>query len=181
MRTILSVLCALALTATACGKSESSPAPAASVQPSSAGIPAPSAATPAVPASAALPTAEPPQEIVLNVTNDMKFDKTMLMVKAGSKVHLTVKSTATMPTMPHNWVLVKPGTEDAVALDGLNKAPDAGYVAEGAAEVLAFTPLAQPGKTAEVTFTAPAAGTYPYICTVPGNYMTMKGVLMVNP
>ncbi len=179
MRTIISVfVAAAALCSAACSKSDAGPTPAASVQPSSAAVvPVPNAA----PASAALPTAEPTQEITLNVTNDMKFDKTMLMVKAGAKVHVTVKSTANMPTMPHNWVLVKPGTEAAVALDGLNKAPDAGYVVEGATDVLAFTPLAQPGGTSEITFTAPAAGKYPYICTVPGHYITMKGVLMVTP
>jgi azurin len=167
----------LALAAVACGKpsSESTEAPK----------PTPSAVTPtstsAAPVVSAAPAAEPAVEMVLNVNNDMKFDKTMLMVKAGAKVHLTVKSTATMPTMPHNWVLVKSGTEADVALDGLNNAPDAGYVVPSSDKVLAFTPLAAPGKTAEVTFTAPAAGKYPYICTVPGHYMTMKGVLMVTP
>jgi azurin len=30
-----------------------------------------------------------------------------------------------------------------------------------------------------VTFTAPAAGDYPYICTFPGHYMTMRGVMHV--
>lgn len=182
MRNITSVLfVTLALTSIACGKSESSPTPTPSPQPTSTGVAPATSAAPVVSASAAPAAAEPAQEVVLNVNNDMKFDKTMLMVKAGAKVHIVVKSTATMPTMPHNWVLVKPGTEATVALDGLNKAPDAGYVAEGDANVLAATPLAQPGKTAEVTFTAPAAGKYPYICTVPGHYITMKGVLMVSP
>jgi azurin len=34
--------------------------------------------------------------------------------------------------------------------------------------------------TADVTFTAPAKGTYPYICTFPGHYQTMKGVMTVT-
>jgi azurin len=181
MRNLTSLLfVALALSSAACGKTESSPTPAPSAQPASTGVAPQTSAAPVASASAA-PAAEPAQEVILNVNNDMKFDKTMLMVKAGAKVHVVVKSTATMPTMPHNWVLVKPGTEAQVALDGLNKAPDAGYVAPADASVLAFTPLAGPGGTAEVTFTAPAAGKYPYICTVPGHYITMKGVLMVSP
>ncbi|MGH7283704.1 MAG: plastocyanin/azurin family copper-binding protein, partial [Polyangiaceae bacterium] len=30
------------------------------------------------------------------------------------------------------------------------------------------------------TFTAPGPGKYPYICTYPGHYMTMKGTLEVT-
>jgi azurin len=47
--------------------------------------------------------------------------------------------------------------------------------------VIAHTPMAKPGETTEVTFTAPAAGTYPFICTVPGHYMLMKGVFTAAP
>jgi azurin len=67
-----------------------------------------------------------------------------------------------------------------VALDGLNKAPDAGYVVPSP-DVLAYTPLARKGETTELTFTTPSAGKYPYICTVPGHYVLMKGVLTVTP
>jgi uncharacterized cupredoxin-like copper-binding protein len=48
-------------------------------------------------------------------------------------------------------------------------------------DALAHTPMAKPGESAEVTFNAPDPGTYPYICTVPGHYMMMKGVLTVTP
>jgi len=41
--------------------------------------------------------------------------------------------------------------------------------------------LAKPGGNAEVTFQAPAAGKYPYICSFPGHYMVMKGTLTVTP
>jgi azurin len=143
------------------------------------------AAATATPASAALPTAEPvaekPIEITLSTVGDtMAFDKAMLIVQTGKTVHITVKNKGTMAVMQHNWVLVKPGTEAAVALDGLNNAPDAGYVVPGP-NVLAASNLAAPGGVAEVTFVAPAPGKYPYICTFPGHYMTMKGVLTVTP
>lgn len=145
----------------------------------SAVTPASSGAPPVV--SAVPKVEEPAQEIILHVNNDMKFDKTELIVKTGTRVHIIVKSKADMPTMPHNWVLVKAGTEADVALDGLNNAPDAGYVVATNDKVLAFTWLAPPGGKSEVTFTAPAVGTYPFICTVPGHYITMKGVLKVTP
>ena len=92
----------------------------------------------------------------ISVANTMAFDKTKLTVPTGATVHLVLKNHSTMSTLPHNWVLVAPGTEAKVAAQGLAEAPDAGYVIPGA-NVLAYTPLAAPGATTEVTFTAPAA------------------------
>lgn len=113
------------------------------------------------------------------VGETMAYDKTTLTVPAGKKVHLTLKNNGHNALMPHNWVLVKTGTEADVALAGVDKKDD-GYMVEGP-NVLAHTPLVQPQQSGEITFTAPAAGDYPYICTVPGHYMLMKGVLTVTP
>jgi len=110
----------------------------------------------------------------------MTFDKTKLTVPTGAEVHLTLVNRATMTTLPHNWALVAPGTQAKVAAEGLANAPDAGYIVEGP-NVLAHTPMAPPGGKSEVTFKAPAPGDYPYICTVPGHYMQMKGVMTVTP
>jgi azurin len=118
---------------------------------------------------------------VASVANSMTFDKTTLTVPTGAEVHLVLKNNATAMTLPHNWVLVKPGTEASVALRGV-KLDQAGFVDVNDHNVLAHTSQAKPGgDSAEVTFTAPEAGTYPYICTTPGHYLTMKGVLTVTP
>jgi azurin len=160
------------------------PAPAA---------PTPSAAPPAAPTAPAQaepgktsPTSEPaaPQGGVLevHVTSNgiaMKFDLVKLQAKTGQSVHLVFENKPP-GTLPHNWVLVRPGTEAAVALAGLKKGVAEGYLDPGP-DVLASTAMTPPGKTSEVTFTAPAPGTYPYICTFPGHYMMMKGVLEVTP
>jgi azurin len=111
----------------------------------------------------------------------MTFDKTKLSVPAGSRVHLTMKDNATMATLPHNWVLVKPGTEASVAAAGLKLGEAAGYFDVRDKDALAHTDMAKPGQSTEVTFDAPAPGDYPYICTFPGHYMMMKGVLTVTP
>ena len=89
----------------------------------------------------------------------MAFDKTKLTVPAGAEVHLTMKNNATMATLPHNWVLVKPGTEAAVAAAGLKLGEPAGYFDVRDKDVLAHTPMAKPGETAEVTFTRPRPAT----------------------
>jgi azurin len=141
------------------------------------------AAVPTAPAADPAPAA-PKQEVVelhLGTVGDtMAFDKTKLTVPAGSKVHLMLKNRGTMAVMNHNWVLVKKGTEARVAAEGLDKAATSGYVVPGD-DILAYTPMAPPGQIVEVTFDAPAPGTYPYICTYPGHYMVMKGELTVTP
>ena len=151
--------------------------------------PAPST-PPSVTAPAPPPTPTPPASAVpaphveiqlASVANTMAFDKTKLSVPAGAEVHLTLKNNATMATLPHNWVLVKPGTEASVAASGLKMGEPAGYIDVRDKNMLVHTPLAKPGETVEVTFTAPEAGSYPYICSFPGHYMMMKGVLTVTP
>ena len=109
------------------------------------------------------------------------YDVTSFTAKAGQKVHVTVKNNETMPNMFHNFVLVKPGTEAQVASAGITAGEAANYVKPGDGNVIANTPLAKPNAPAEVTFNAPnEKGTYPYICTFPGHYTTMKGTLTVE-
>ncbi len=156
---------------------ESTPPPTAVPAP-----PPPPAAPSAAPASAA-PSAAPALKVEIalaTVGNTMTYDKKTLSAPTGALVHLTLKNNATMKTLPHNWLLVQPGTEAKVAAEGLAKAPDAGYFVEGP-NVIAHTGLAAPGESTEVTFTAPAPGTYPFICTFPGHYMMMKGTFTVTP
>lgn len=117
--------------------------------------------------------------VIKSVGNKMEFDLKTLTVREGARVRLVFKNEATMEVMAHNWVLVKPGTEAAVAAAGLEAGPTKSYAVPGP-DVLALSPLAPVGTTVEVTFTAPAAGEYPYICTVPGHYVVMKGVLTVT-
>jgi len=149
-----------------------------SAAPTPAPKPAASASATQAPSSA---DKGPAVELKLDsVKNQMKYDKTKLTVKTGAKVHLTFHNESTLAVLPHNWVLVKPGTQAAVAAAGLKKGKEAGYIDPGP-DMLAHTPLATAGKTVDVTFTAPAPGTYPYICTVPGHYVVMNGQLVVTP
>jgi azurin len=129
--------------------------------------------------TAAASTAETTLEIG-SVGDTMAFDKTTLEVKAGSKVTLTLKNNATSPAMKHNWSLVKPGTADTVGVAGIQAGEAKAYIPDSP-DVLAHTSLTNPGETATVTFTAPPAGEYPYICTFPGHYALMKGVLKSTP
>ncbi len=165
----------------ACGKSEAVPTSAsASATQASPAVPTAPKAEPAP-----TPTAKPVPHVdlqIASVANTMTYDKSKMTVPAGAEVHLTFKNNATMATLPHNWVLVKPGTQASVAAAGLKMGDKAGYVDVRDHDILANTPQAKPGDTVDVTFNAPDdAGDYPYICTTPGHYVMMKGVLTVTP
>jgi len=183
MRTLHIALLTLALTA-ACGKGDS-PHPVETTGPAPTTNAAPATPATAAPKPETTAEAKPVQHVeiqIATVANTMTFDKTKLTVPAGAEVHLTLKNNATMSTLGHNWVLVKPGSQESVAANGLKLGEPAGYIDVRDKNGLAHTGLAKPGETTDVTFTAPTEpGDYPYICTFPGHYMMMKGVLTVTP
>ena len=47
-------------------------------------------------------------------------------------------------------------------------------------ETIAYTKMIGGGESDTITFTAPKTGSYTYICTFPGHYGLMKGVLIVS-
>ena len=120
--------------------------------------------------------------IVQAVPNQMQFAPKELRVKAGAKVRLIFENP---DLMLHNFVLLSPGAEEEVGTlaDKLAAQPDGpakGYLPESN-KILHATPLVQPKQKAELAFTAPAApGNYPYICTFPGHWRIMRGVLVVE-
>lgn len=182
MRTlIIMALGTISLASAGCEKSNdtSSGAPPPSAT-ATAVVPAATPPPPSAAPSAAPPAAKKVELEIASVGDTMFFDKKTLTVPTGAEVHLTLKNNGKLAVMQHNWVLVKKGSEAKVALAGMEKAPDAGYVVPSD-DVLAYTPLAPPQKTVELTFTAPAPGDYPYICTFPGHYVMMKGILTVTP
>lgn len=111
---------------------------------------------------------------------NLAFDKTTLTATAGQQVTVNFKNNSA--AQQHNWVLVSGGEDVAkpVADAGLTAGAGANYLPADNATIVANTNLLDPGSTGNVTFTAPAAGTYLYICTVPGHYPLMQGTLTVN-
>jgi azurin len=54
------------------------------------------------------------------------------------------------------------------------------YVPESP-DILCHTRILDPQKTTTIHFAAPAQpGRYPYLCTFPGHWMVMRGVLIVE-
>ena len=126
------------------------------------------------------PVAEPPGEsgaaasLEINTNGDaLEFSQAALSAASGSEVTLTFTNGSSVNQ--HNWVLVQTGTKDAVAAAGTAAGPGAGWIPPGDERVLASTGLLDPGTSEKVTFTAPAPGTYQFVCTFPGHNFTMFG------
>lgn len=113
--------------------------------------------------------------------DELAYDKAALEAAAGSKITLNLKNNSNPgANLLHNWVLVKPGTADAVSADGISAGEGAGYLKANDDRVIAHTKLIKGGESASVTFDAPAAGVYDYICTFPGHGVLMKGKLTIK-
>ena len=85
--------------------------------------------------------------------------------------------------MPHNFLLTQPGQADRVGEAALKlgvRGMELNYVPDLPA-VLYHTKLLQPSTSQTIYFEAPTEpGVYPYVCTYPGHYVTMRGVLRVK-
>ncbi|MBM3876172.1 MAG: c-type cytochrome [Verrucomicrobia bacterium] len=111
----------------------------------------------------------------------MFFDKVLLLAEAGKPIELVFENT---DAMPHNFVLTLPGALDEIgaAAERMQPVPDAQgrlYVPVSP-KILQATKMLNPSESARLRFTAPSApGDYPYVCTFPGHWQRMRGVLRV--
>jgi azurin len=123
------------------------------------------------------PAAAGPIEIAAK-GDGFEFDTNSITASSGTEVTIAFTNPSAVNT--HNLVIVEAGTKDLVAADGSAAGPTNNWVLPGDSRVIANTILAGPGESAEVTFTAPAPGTYQFVCTFPGHNFTMFGEFVVN-
>lgn len=122
-------------------------------------------------------------EITISGNDQMQFDKKQIKVKAGQKVKLTLKHIGTMKkeTMGHNFVLLKKGTDAAAFSAKAATAQATNYIpADMKDAVIVSTKVIGGGESTSVEFTAPAAGTYKYLCSFPGHFAMMQGDFIVE-
>jgi glucose/arabinose dehydrogenase/azurin len=116
------------------------------------------------------------------VPNQMQFAPRELRAKASQPVRIVFENP---DSMPHNFVLVVPGADEEIGLLADQMASDPSGLAKhfvpASPKVLQATPLVNPNARAELVFTAPTQpGRYPYLCTFPGHWRIMRGVLIVE-
>ncbi|MBY0232610.1 MAG: c-type cytochrome, partial [Gemmataceae bacterium] len=115
------------------------------------------------------------------LVEQMLFDKERLVVQAGKPVEIVFENT---DTMPHNFVVVQPGSLEAIGDLAEKTAQDPKAAAREfvppSPKVILGSKLLQPRGVQKIAFTAPAkAGVYPYVCTYPGHWRRMHGALYV--
>ncbi len=118
---------------------------------------------------------------IKTVAEEMRYDLKHFVTAAGKPIQLILQNE---DLMPHNLVVVQPGSLKEVALQAATMAPDAmtdgkQYV-PAVPQVLFATKMIQSGKQERLTFTAPdTPGEYPFVCTYPNHWMRMYGVMVV--
>ncbi len=112
---------------------------------------------------------------------EMKFNVTEFTAKAGKTVEIVFENP---DAMQHNIVVGKPKSTPIIgaAADKMITAKDGAeknYV-PAIPQIIAASPLVNPGQTYRLRFVVPdQPGDYPYVCTFPGHWRLMTGVMKV--
>ena len=120
--------------------------------------------------------------ITMKTGPNLTYRQTEIRVRPGEPIRLTLRNP---DVLPHNWVLARPGTlrtvgEAANRLIADPRAYALQYIPPSD-DVLVHTDIVPPGGAFTVYFRAPKEpGRYPYLCTFPGHWMVMNGVLIVE-
>ena len=118
---------------------------------------------------------------ISTLTDQMLFNKERMAVQAGKPVEFAFEND---DIMPHNFVIVQPGSLEEIGLAGEAQATQPGaaernYVPRSN-KILLSSRLLMPRNSQRLPFTAPATpGIYPYVCTYPGHWRRMYGALYV--
>ena len=125
------------------------------------------------------------KKVTITGNDTMQFDLKTIEAKAGEKIELTFKNVGKIPkiAMGHNLVVLKKGIS-AIAFG--QKAMGAGANATNAlpdsvkGDTIAATKLLGPAESETITFSVAEAGDYEYVCTFPGHFAMMRGVLKIK-
>ena len=132
--------------------------------------------TPAVPDSAVADSVAKSKRArphISTIDDTIQFDGASLQETAIYSVTVTFTNASTINQ--HNWVLVQPGTKDAVAAAGVEAGEANSWVKPDDDRVIAHTKLLGQGESEEIKFTGQIARIYQFVCTFPGHSATMFG------
>tara|TARA_B100001057_G_scaffold418270_1_gene437408 strand:+ start:286 stop:759 length:474 start_codon:yes stop_codon:yes gene_type:complete len=119
--------------------------------------------------------------IIINSYDNMFYDKKELNIKANEEINLILNHNGKMKKeiMGHNFVILKKNVNvDNFARKAfMSKKTD--YI-PNTNETIAYTKLIGGGQSDTITFIIKETGKYNYICSFPGHYQVMRGILNVN-
>ena len=113
----------------------------------------------------------------------MQYDKSEIRVKAGQEVTLTLRHIGQQDllVMGHNFVLLKPGVSiTEFSLKAAEAGQSSDWIPDEGKDVIVNTKMIGGGESTSITFMAPEAGTYDFICSFPGHSAMMKGKFIVE-
>jgi len=136
-------------------------------------------------AKAAGSDAKKVKEITIKaVPNLMQYGLKTFEVTAGEPVEISFENP---DVLQHNLIICAKGSKDIVGaaanamLSNMDEAIKRAYVPD-IPEVLYASELVGPNSATELDFIAPVeVGEYPYMCTFPGHWILMNGVMKVVP
>lgn len=111
------------------------------------------------------------------------FDLRWFVVEAGKPVQIVFFNP---DPMPHNVVIGEPGSLQLLGEQGgampMSTDPAVKPFVPDVPQVIAATPLVTQGNTSRLGFIAPTTpGEYVFVCTFPGHWVRMYGVMLVVP
>lgn len=119
---------------------------------------------------------------IQTLKEQMKYDRTEFVVTPGLKVRLVFSNP---DAMDHNLIMTEPGAVTRVAvaamkLETTGEGVERQWIPDVDGIVFASKLLAH-GESQTVEFVAPSTpGRYEYICTFPGHWQLMRGVMIVD-
>lgn len=116
---------------------------------------------------------------IQTLKEQMRYDRRSFAVAPGMPVRLVFKNP---DAMDHNLVITQPGAKSEVAMAAMMLGPDGvkkNWLPDSR-KILFATKMLTIGNTETLEFTAPAEpGAYDYVCTFPGHFMLMNGIMQV--
>ena len=121
--------------------------------------------------------------IRIETGSNLTFQTSEFHAQPNEPIALTLDNT---DVVPHNWALVKPGHLEKVGgiVNRMISDPDAAmrHYVPATSDVLTYTDVVLPQEKFTIYFRAPSdPGRYPYLCTFPGHWPVMNGVMVVDP
>ena len=121
--------------------------------------------------------------VIRTIREQMQYDTRYFAVQAGKPVQIILENA---DAMPHNLVITRPGKMQEIAVAAGTMPPPSAdskkaYVPDSA-DVLEALSMVQPDESETLSFTAPSQpGQHDYVCTFPGHWVRMYGVMLVVP